>query len=317
MDSPISTAVSPRLAAHARTASDIELANLSLDDEMNPFSSGASRLSDDDLLNSLPDLGQGVLEEAEESFKDLAHAALVFAASPDPSSRLPSPAPRPRQPTPSADIYADPSYFALSRRNLYADGGDSSWSSAASTTFPASSTPSLCEDNCSDFTSSIQSTPAHSPLPSDGEYFTTAYTASSPNLSPHPPISAGPSSLASRRSKVSPSALRLDLASPTSSSTHHTLRTAKSFSFAPRPTGSSAFSPVADDISSLSPPRTRKPRWMREFEDTAGLSSLSAAAAVEEINFSRRRSRERSAKTGEPGSPVMLKQRKASYGFAF
>ncbi|BGP13754.1 hypothetical protein JCM10213_006415 [Rhodosporidiobolus nylandii] len=309
-------ALSPSLifAAHSRTASEVDLAALSLEDPV----VGSARFDDEDLLDSLEPLGQSVVEEAEANFHDLAHQALAFAATPASSPLLaPSPAPvaRSRRPSPSAHDYADPSYFALSRRNLYADGGDARWSRRASRCFSASSTPSLVEDTGSDFTPSVESTPAHSPILSYGDAFAAAYPSQSPDLfipsldaAPLATSSSGKPGIASRRPKATTADLRLD--------SFRTLRPSKSFSFASP--SSLAPSPAADarcvsasTSPSTSPARTRKPRWMREMEDIAGLSSLAAAAAVEEINLSR--SRVRSAE----GSPVRLKQRRADHGFAF
>ncbi|GAA6029312.1 hypothetical protein JCM8097_003615 [Rhodosporidiobolus ruineniae] len=321
-------ALPPSSCTHARTASEAELASLALD--MNALSctanSAPSRLSDDDLLDLLPPLGQSCVEEAEEQFRMVAQQALAFAATPSPSL---SPSPfaggsartspvRSRRATPD---YADSSYFALSRRNLY-DSGESSWSSAASSLYSASSTPSLCDSAASSYTAdSLTSTPEHSPFPSSCARFPSAPTTAppSPTLSYsnpfaaelRPSLSVDTSSkpgIASRRPKASPDALKLSLpplAAPPFPS--HTLRGSRSFSY---PAGASSSDNLSPPSHSMA--KTRKPRWMREFEDIAGVSSLAAAAAVEQVNLSRSRERRRERSASGEGSPILLKPRRGS-----
>ncbi|BGP53792.1 hypothetical protein JCM8202v2_001364 [Rhodotorula sphaerocarpa] len=91
----------------ARSLSELALHNLNL----------ADMFTDEDLLDSLAPLGTGVVEEAEEMFRDRCNQALQYAATPARTM---------------AD-HADPSYFALDRDRLYSDGGDSSYSSGVST----------------------------------------------------------------------------------------------------------------------------------------------------------------------------------------
>ncbi|GAA6004712.1 hypothetical protein JCM10207_000990 [Rhodosporidiobolus poonsookiae] len=323
---------------HAPSKSEIDLASLHLamfsltapPPALSPCGSArsSSRLSDDDLLDSLPSLGQSVVEEAEEQFREAAAQALVFAASPSPSATpgSSSSSSRSRRPTPPAD-YADPSYFALSRRNLYSDGGDSSYSSSASSCFSASTTPSLYYDSeaSSYTTDSCTSSPAPSPFASSPAVFTSNspsdyFSTASPTVSPASYFSGQPAQppspkliigVASRRPHASPTALKLDLPANELSS-FQTLRGSRSMSFAQHPPSPALSASSAGGESTISASATkRKPRWMREYEEIAGISALQAAAAVEQVNLSR--SRERSSE----GSPVRLKQRRTSHGFAF
>ncbi|GAA5848204.1 hypothetical protein JCM8547_004443 [Rhodosporidiobolus lusitaniae] len=309
---------------HSRSASEIQLASLTLDDPDDMListASGGSRLSDLDLLDDLPPLPGSVMEEAEGQFLDLAHLALAAYSkpSPPPSSGAGSPSSS-RSRRSSPDVYSDPSYFALTRRNLYASP-DSSWSSTpASSCYSASSTPSLASTYGD---ASVHSTPAHSPAPPSCEYFSTAYAPASPILSYAAPFSTssfssppsptvtegGKPSLYSRRPRASLTSSGLKLSLPPASPPYRfaTLRGSKSFSFALQP-------------SDERPAPREKPRWVKEMEEIAGVSSLAAAAAVESAVAStsreRQRRREKSAVRGElggePGSPIRLKDRVTS-----
>ncbi|GAA5822791.1 hypothetical protein JCM11251_004382 [Rhodosporidiobolus azoricus] len=334
----------PAQASHSRTASEHELASLDMNSLLlsahtstsTSSGTGASRIDDDDLLDSLPPLGQSVVEEAEGAYLGLALSALAFAAtpasSPSPSgSRGASPSASTSSRSPSArrrisPDYSDPSYFALSRRNLYASP-DEPFSSAASSVYSVSSTPSLCDSAASSYTAdSLVNTPEQSPAVEPEAYFasscfphesTSATISSKSSFSAAVPTAEAKSSIASRRPRASPTLLKLDLPGPAPP-----LRSTKSFSFAPRsPSFSSASAPgFSSTASSPSPVRRQrtKPRWMVEMEEVAGVSSLVAAAAVETLNLSSSRSRERRCSGGSrDGSPPMLKQRKGSYGYAF
>lgn len=112
----------------ARSLSELALHNLNL----------ADMFTDEDLLDSLAPLGTGVVEEAEEMFRDRCNQALQYAATPAKSPSAPVPSAASSPPRSSSRVrtmadHADPSYFALDRDRLYSDGGDSSYSSGVST----------------------------------------------------------------------------------------------------------------------------------------------------------------------------------------
>ncbi|POY70172.1 hypothetical protein BMF94_6755 [Rhodotorula taiwanensis] len=123
----------------ARSLSELALHNLSVADM---WETRHSQLNDEDLLDSLAPLGTGVVEEAEEMFRDRCTQALEYAATPSRSPTAPAPSVASSPPRSSCSSasrprvmadYADPSYFALGRQALYSDGGESSYSSGIST----------------------------------------------------------------------------------------------------------------------------------------------------------------------------------------
>ncbi|GAA5894770.1 hypothetical protein JCM6882_006676 [Rhodosporidiobolus microsporus] len=326
--------------SHSRTASELELASLDMNSlcltstSSSSASGGASRIDDADLLDSLPSLGQSVVEEAEGAYLGLALSALAFAATPAPSpspslsagAASPSRSPSGRTRRPSPD-YSDPSYFALSRRNLYASP-ESSWSSAASSVYSVSSTPSLCDSAASSYTAdSLTNTPERSPAVEQEAYFSTACFrgGESPTISfttPFSSASAPPTAvkagIASRRPGASPTLLKLDLPPTSPADSFPSLRPSKSFSFAPRSPAPGSNPSSSSAASSPAPARKERPRWRLDLEEVAGVSSLVAAAAVEQVNLSRSRERSRRCSGGkdEAGSPPMFR-RKGSYQYAF
>ncbi|BGP37759.1 hypothetical protein JCM10450v2_001692 [Rhodotorula kratochvilovae] len=298
---PSSAAAARPAFYHLSSLSELELANLTLADM---FEARHSQIADDE-LDSLPPLGQSVVEEAEERFQQRAHEALVFVATPAPSapSSPTSSAPRPTpssgarlRPPPayaSSDA-ADPSYFALSRSALYSDGGDSSYSTTAS----SASTPSLWGSAHSPTLSGASSaftswggTPADSaacsPLgprsPANGLVLAAAGADASLDSAlvaedcaakhPSPPAKA---TIAARRAGAASGALALSLPLPP-------LRGASSFSALRRTVqGGGSKSPAAPAaLSHLSAPSSPsrggarateggKPGWVRELEVRAG-----------------------------------------------
>ncbi|GAA5922501.1 hypothetical protein JCM3775_005752 [Rhodotorula graminis] len=307
--------------------SELELANLSLADMFTGYRPSAiddADLDDDDEACDFPalTLGESVVEEAEHRFHERAHEALVFAATPNGSrnasaapSALSSPtrtgffspnstsssssraslspsAPTRMRPRPAyaPSEAADPSYFALSRASLYADG-DSSFSGSSATTpsLWSAYSPSLSGAS-SAFTGTPADSVACSPLGPRSPANGLAVPSSARKAAPAPPLSlalaqldlgAAPAvepqpqdddaavapktaTIAARRSGVS--ALKLSLSLPP-------LRTSTSFSSL-RVQGGSKSPAAPAALSHLSAPSSpsrvgrsgARSSWVRDLE---------------------------------------------------
>ncbi|GAA5867888.1 hypothetical protein JCM1840_003476 [Sporobolomyces johnsonii] len=238
----------------------------------------ASHIDDADLLDSLPELPKSIVEEEEEEFQRVAQQALAYAASsPSPAVRVKSAGDMER---------SDSSYFDLTRRNLYHDGSDSSYSSSGGSSFstPSSSYYDPSFEYSDSYTAGSSCSAGLSPF-SNGYDSNTMFPSSSLTTSPvlSAPNAPAPSALASRRK--SPAALKLSLL-PLQLSSSSPARPAL------RSTASTSNLGSGMAMSSAA----RKPSWVSDFENIAGIE----VPAVE-----------------LPGSPVMLRREKRSNGFAF
>ncbi|GAA6047672.1 hypothetical protein JCM3770_001619 [Rhodotorula araucariae] len=282
---------------HLSSLSELELANLTLADM---FEARHSHIADDE-LDSLPPLGQSVVEEAEEMFHQRAHAALVFVATPAPSapasptSSAPGPRSTPLRPPAAyaSSEVADPSYFALSRSALYSDGGESNFSTSSASTpsfWSCAHSPTL--SSASSAFTSWGGTPAdsaacspHGPRsPSNGLALGEAAPSANTAAEQKPPRrasgddGAGKATIAARRTAGAAGSLTLSLPLPS-------LRGASSFAVLRRTVQGGSKSPAAPAaLSHLSAPSSppgagmgarahaegTKPGWVRELEARAG-----------------------------------------------
>ncbi|GAA5934001.1 hypothetical protein JCM1841_002046 [Sporobolomyces salmonicolor] len=250
----------------ARSTAQLPLASLQL--------RYASHIDDGDLLDSLPELPKSVVEEEEEEFQRVAQQALAYAASsPSPAVRVSS----------TGDMEcSDPSYFDLTRRNLYHDGSDSSYSSSGGSSF---STPSssyydpafeYSDSYAAGLSCSARLSPFNDVCDSNTMFPSSSLTASPVLSAPNAPA---PSALASRRK--SSAALKLSLLPLQLSASPSLPRPAL------RSTASTSYLGSGKPMSGAA----RKPSWVSDFENIAGIEV--------------------------PGSPVMLRREKRSNGFAF